>query len=208
MTKVLVVDDHPVVRLAVRTTLEEAGFDVVAEADNGVDAWLLIQKLVPDVVVLDLGIPRLDGFEVIRRIKKQMLPCQIMVFSASEPDHMVQRCMRAGAAGFMKKDKDITDLVDAVKMIMKGVGYFPSPVLSAEPAYHLSKSEEEIFASLSNRELMVLQQLIAGKSNTHIAGDMLISPKTVSTYKTRVFAKFNVKSLPDLIYIINRNSLL
>ncbi|QBC45296.1 response regulator transcription factor [Iodobacter fluviatilis] len=206
MTKVLIVDDHPVVRLAVKMLLEQSGFDVVGEADNGVDAWQLAQSLVPDVLVLDLAIPNLDGFEVIARIQKSKLPIRVMVFSSGEAEQMVQRCMRAGASGYLGKDKEITDLVDAIKMIMKGVGYFPNQSFLVSTGDNLLQSEHQMLNSLSNREMMIMQQLLLGKSNKEMAADMLLSPKTVSTYKLRIFTKLGIGSLTDLINMVSRNT--
>ncbi|MEN9659651.1 MAG: hypothetical protein RL571_3116 [Pseudomonadota bacterium] len=206
MTKVLIVDDHPVVRLAVKMLLEQNGLDVVGEADNGVDAWQLAQSLVPDVLVLDLAIPNLDGFEVIARIQKSKLPIRVMVFSSGEADQMVQRCMRAGASGYLGKDKEITDLVDAIKMIMKGVGYFPNQSFLVSTGDNLLQSEHQMLSSLSNREMMIMQQLLLGKSNKDMAADMLLSPKTVSTYKLRIFTKLRISSLTDLINMVSRNT--
>ncbi|MCX7207060.1 MAG: response regulator transcription factor [Proteobacteria bacterium] len=206
MTKVLIVDDHPVVRLAVKMLLEQNGLVVVGEADNGVDAWQLAQSLVPDVLVLDLSIPNLDGFEVIARIQKSKLPIRVMVFSSGDPEQMVQRCMRAGASGYLGKDKEITDLVDAIKMIMKGVGYFPNQSFLASTGDNLLQSERQMLNSLSNREMMIMQQLLLGKSNKEMAADMLLSPKTVSTYKLRIFTKLGISSLTDLINMVSRNT--
>jgi two-component system, NarL family, response regulator EvgA len=204
MIKVLIVDDHPVVRLAVKMLLEQSDFDVVGEADNGVDAWQLAQILVPDVLILDLAIPNLDGFEVIDRIQKLQLPIRVMVFSSGESEQMVPRCMRAGVAGYLGKDKEIIDLVDAIKMIMKGVSYFPSQSYSVGGS--VLKTEEQLLSSLSNRELMIVRQMVLGKANKEMATDMLLSPKTVSTYKQRIFTKLGIASLPDLISMVNRKS--
>ncbi|WP_293934821.1 response regulator transcription factor [Iodobacter sp.] len=206
MAKVLIVDDHPVVRLAVKMLLEQSGFDVVGEADNGVDAWQLAQSLVPDVLVLDLAIPNLDGFEVIARIQKSKLPIRVMVFSSGEAEQMVQRCMRAGASGYLGKDKEITDLVDAIKMIMKGVSYFPNQSFLVHASDNVLKSEHQMLSSLSNREMMIMQQLLLGKTNKEMAADMLLSPKTVSTYKLRIFTKLGIGSLTDLINMVSRNT--
>jgi two-component system response regulator EvgA len=204
MIKVLIVDDHPVVRLAIKILLEQSGFDVVGEANNGVDAWQLAQSLLPDILVLDLAIPNLDGFEVIDRIKKLMLPIRVLVFSSGEPDQMVPRCMRAGVSGYLGKDKEITDMVDAIKMIMKGVSYFPSQSLSTGGT--ALKTEGQLLSSLSNREVMIMRQLVLGKTNKEMATDMLLSPKTVSTYKLRIFTKLGIGSLTDLINMVSRNT--
>lgn len=206
MTTILIVDDHSVVRLAVKILLEQNGFHVVGEADNGVDAWQLAKCLIPDVLVLDLAIPNLDGFDVIARILKEKLPIRIMVFSSGASDQMVQRCIRAGASGFFGKDKEITDLADAIKIIMKGVSYFPSHSFLGPERSNVFKTEHQLLSSLSNREMMIMQQLLLGKINKEIADDMLLSPKTVSTYKLRIFTKLGVSNIPDLIKIVSKNS--
>lgn len=203
----MIVDDHPVIRLAVRVLLERGGYDVVAETDNGIDAVSLAQKNEPDILILDIGIPKLDGFQVIHRIRQAALATSVLVLSAQSSQHMITRCMQAGASGYVSKEKDLTELIDAIKAILINNYYFPRQSLGAAPSLDTTKSEMVNLNSLSNREMMVLQQLVIGNSNNDIAENMLLSPKTISTYKVRLLQKLNANSLTDLIEIAKRNSL-
>lgn len=206
-SKILIVDDHPVVVLALKIILEQNGFEVVAETNNGVDALKLIKKLSPDAVILDIGIPQLDGLEVIERSRKLPQKSPILVLTAQPSEHFVSRCIQAGASGFISKQKDMTEVIGALRAILSGHSYFP--ILSNSNVIARSNLDEaELVKKLSTREMVVLQQLAIGLSNKEIAERMLLSNKTISTYKTRILEKLNAKTIVDLIEIAKRNSLI
>jgi two-component system response regulator EvgA len=204
MNRVLIVDDHPVIRLAVRMLLERRGFEVVAETDNGMDGLKLALEHMPDVLILDIGIPRLDGLEVITRLMAQAAPIKILVLTLQVPGPFSMRCMQAGAAGYVCKQQDITELINAVRAVLAGYSYFPSEALQSFRANQGITSEGEMMDLLSRRELMVLKQLAVGQSNKDIADDLRLSNKTVSTYKRRLLSKLNARSLVDLIEFAQR----
>lgn len=207
MNKVMIVDDHPVVRLAVRVLMERHGYEVIAETDNGVDALQLAREHTPDIVILDIGIPRLDGLEVIARLSTTVMPIKILVLTSQVPGHFSMRCMQAGAAGYVCKQQGLTELLSAIKAVLSGYSYFPSQALHSTRSSFGSTSETDMINRLSGREMMVLQQLARGKSNKEIADSIFLSNKTVSTYKTRLLLKLNARSLVDLIELAQRNGL-
>lgn len=209
MNKVLIVDDHPVVRLAVRMLIERHGYEVVAETDNGVDALQLAREHKPDITILDIGIPRLDGLEVISRLSAPLhaLPGKVLVLTSQTPGHFAGRCMQSGAAGYVCKEQNLTELLSAIKAVLSGYSYFPCQALHSVRANMANASEADMVARLSGREMTVLQQLAKGKSNKEIAEGMFLSNKTVSTYKTRLLAKLNARSLVDLIELAQRNGI-
>jgi Response regulator containing a CheY-like receiver domain and an HTH DNA-binding domain len=207
MNKVLIVDDHPVVRLAVRMLMERHGYEVIAETDNGVDALQLAREHTPDIVILDIGIPKLDGLEVITRLSTPDAPMKILVLTSQTPGHFSMRCMQAGAAGYVCKQQDLTELLSAIRAVLSGYSYFPNQALHAVRSNLGNASEAEMVNRLSGREMMVLQQLARGKSNKEIADGIFLSNKTVSTYKTRLLLKLNARSLVDLIELAQRNGL-
>ncbi|MBP5107528.1 response regulator, partial [Pseudomonas protegens] len=129
MKRVLIVDDHPVVRLAVRMLMERHGLEVVAEADNGTDALKLALEYVPDILILDIGIPQLDGLEVINRLMSRGMSIKILVLTLQVPGPFSMRCMQAGAAGYVCKQQDITELLSAVRAVLAGYSYFPNEAL-------------------------------------------------------------------------------
>jgi len=204
--KILIVDDHPVVVLALKIILEQNNFEITAETNNGVDALRLMKELSPDAVILDIGIPQLDGLEVIERSRKLTNNPPILVLTAQPSEHFVSRCIQTGASGFVSKQKDLTEVIGALKAILSGHSYFPilanSNVISKS-----TQDEAELIKKLSTREMVVLQQLATGLSNKEIADRMLLSNKTISTYKTRLLEKLNAKTLVDIIEIAKRNNL-
>lgn len=205
--KILIVDDHPVVVLSLKIILEQNGFQVIAETNNGVDALKLIKELSPDAVILDIGIPQLDGLEVIERSRKLLKCPPILVLTAQPSDHFVSRCIQAGASGFVSKQKDMYEVTSALKAILTGHSYFPI-VNNSNMISKSSQDETELIKKLSTREMVVLQQLAIGLSNKEIAERMLLSNKTISTYKTRLLEKLNAKTLVDIIDIAKRHQLI
>lgn len=209
MNKVLIVDDHPVIRLAVRMLMERHGYDVVAETDNGADAVQLAREFQPDLVILDIGIPKLDGLEVITRLSGILeFEARILVLTSQAPGHFSMRCMHAGAAGYVCKQQDLTELLSAIKAVLSGYSYFPNQALHSVRSNLGNATERQLVERLSGRELAVLQQLAKGRSNKQIADTMFLSNKTVSTYKTRLLMKLNARSLVDLIELAKRNGIL
>ncbi|AUA32098.1 response regulator [Pseudomonas fulva] len=206
MNKVLIVDDHPVIRLAVRMLMERHGYDVVAETDNGVAALQLTRQHLPDIVVLDIGIPKLDGLEVIGRMASSSPCSKVLVLTSQAPGNFSMRCMQAGAAGYVCKQQELTELLSAIKAVLSGYSYFPNQALHASRG-RSGGSEAEMVNRLSAREMTVLQQLARGRSNKEIADSMYLSNKTVSTYKSRLLLKLNARSLVDLIELAQRHGL-
>ncbi len=205
MGKILIVDDHPVIRLAVRTLLEREKHTVVGETNNGIDALSLAKELMPDLIVLDLTLSKLDGLELIPRLKA--LGIAVLVLTSHNPVHFASRCKMAGAAGFVWKQGDLMELVDAAKAILARYTYFPNVATYDDRFGDRLVDEAEQLGTLSNRELVVLQCLAQGMLNKDIAERMLISDKTVSTYKARLLLKLNMNSLLELIEFAKRNGI-
>ncbi|MDH4581446.1 response regulator transcription factor [Pseudomonas sp. BN415] len=206
--KVMIVDDHPVIRLAVRLLLDREGYAIVAETDNGVDAIALAREHQPDMVILDIGIPKLGGLDVIARLHSLDLPLRVLVLTGQNPNHYATRCMQAGAAGFVCKEGDLAEVTAAVRAVLSGYSYFPSDVIKSGKRQVGLPDEIEMIGRLSDRELVVLKFLANGYSNKDIAEEMFISNKTVSTYKTRLLLKLNARSLIELVEFANRNALI
>lgn len=208
MLKVVVVDDHPFIRASVKMVLAAAGLEVVAEAGDGVEALQLVRTHKPELILLDIFMPLLDGLNVIDRVTKLELNSKILVLTSLEPAFYAQRCMRAGAHGYVSKSDDLKELSRAIKAIMSGYTHFPILADSSVRDVDVNSSEEALVKKLSNRELAVLQQLARGFSNKEIGEAMLLSNKTVSNYKNRLIEKLNVKSLIYLADFAKRNKLI
>jgi len=206
MNSVFIVDDHPVIRLAVRMLLENEGYRVVGESDNGVDAMQMVRESLPDLMILDIGIPRLDGLEVLTRFQAMHSPLKVLVLTAQCPAIFASRCMQSGAAGYVCKQEDLSELLSAIRAVLSGYNYFPSQALA--PTTEPDKLHDlALFRTVNDRELMVLQLFSQGRSNREIASGMFLSNKTVSTYKKRLMQKLEVNTLVELIEMAKRNEL-
>ncbi len=209
--RIVVVDDHALIRMAVRVLLEREGYQIVAECDTGVDCMQAVRTLEPDLVILDLGIPKLDGFSVIARLRAARVVTRVLILTSNDSRSHAVRCLQAGAAGFLCKDDKLDELPTAVKAVLSGYTYFPQVVVSqlyetagaaAEPAENASE-----ISKLSDRELTILGLLAKGMSNLEIAETLMISHKTVSTYKVRLMQKLNTPNMVSLIKLAERNGI-
>lgn len=206
MKTVLIVDDQPFICLAVRTLLERDGYEVLAEADNGLDAIQYARELAPDLVIIDIGIPKLDGLAVIMRLHALVRPLKVLVLSSQPASLFSTRCMHAGAAGYVCKTGGIDELMSAVQAVKSGYSYFPSLAVGSAQHNGLQATEVDLINKLTDREISVMRQLALGRSNKEIGNDLALSNKTISCYKTRVMEKLNVRTLVGLAEMAKRNS--
>ncbi|MNK96158.1 Virulence factors putative positive transcription regulator BvgA [compost metagenome] len=205
--KVLLVDDHAVVRMAIGMILAREGHEIVGECDNGVEALSKAFELKPDAIVLDLDIPQLDGMAVIDRLRIGGSAAHVLVHTGLKSQAYAAQCMRAGAAGFLSKIDDPTEIVTALKAVASGKSWFPVGTLNSVRHSDFARNDAQLLSGITRRELKVLHGLAQGQSNKQIADDMLLSNKTVSTYKTRLMQKLNVNTLLELIEFAKRNHL-
>ncbi|MCO7522340.1 MULTISPECIES: response regulator transcription factor [unclassified Pseudomonas] len=201
MTSVLLVDDHHIVRLAVRMLLERERFTIVGETDKGKQAKDLAAKTKAEVVILDIGLPDLDGMEVIKRLKVLDPAPRIMVYTGQPADLYVRRCMDAGISAFVNKDEDLDALMFALKALVKGYSTFPQMAVNSNTL----GSESERLGQLSNREMEVLRRLSKGQANKFIGEKMSLSAKTISTYRGRIMEKLKTESLVEMVELAKRN---
>ncbi|MEO8490669.1 MULTISPECIES: response regulator transcription factor [unclassified Pseudomonas] len=206
MNTVFIIDDHPVIRLAIRMLLEHEGYKVVGETDNGCDAIQMVRECLPDLIILDISIPKLDGLEVLCRFNAMNTPMKTLILTAQCPTLFATRCMRSGADGYVCKEGDLSELLSAIRAVLSGYNYFPSQALNGNGA-DSNSLELELFKTVNDRELMVLQLFAQGRTNKEIAKGMFLSNKTVSTYKKRLMQKLKAKSLVELIEMAKRNAL-
>ncbi|HEF4761178.1 TPA: response regulator transcription factor [Pseudomonas putida] len=205
--KVLLVDDHPAVRMAIGMILTRAGHEIIGECENGAEAVSRTLELNPDVVVLDLDLPLLDGLIVVNRLRTCATPARILVYTAMKSVAYAAQCMRAGAAAFLSKAGDPQEVAIALQAIGSGKSYFPINTIDSVRHSDFADNDAQLLRRLSSRELKVLHGLALGKSNMLIAREMLLSNKTVSTYKTRIMQKINAGNLLQLINFAQRNDL-
>ncbi|PXX54007.1 two component transcriptional regulator, LuxR family [Pseudomonas sp. LAMO17WK12:I10] len=206
--KVLLVDDHAVVRMAVGMILARQGREIVGEADNGIDAVSKVLELKPDAIVLDLDIPQLDGMIVLDRLRVCGSPAKVLIHTGLKSQAFAVQRMRAGAAGFLLKQGNSMELLCVLQALAHGKSRFPSDAFNSVRHDDFAQSEAQLLSRVSRRELKVLHGLAQGLSNKQIASDMLLSNRTVSAYKTRLMQKLNVSNLLELINFASRNNLL
>ncbi|AKV09896.1 MULTISPECIES: response regulator transcription factor [Pseudomonas] len=204
----VVADDHPVVRAAVKILLKQEGFHPIHEVSSGNEVFSAIREHQPDLVVLDLMMPRLGGLEVLARIQASDERCRVLVFTGQDPRFYQDRCMRAGAVAYVSKSNDLQHLHEAVHAVMAGYTYFAKLPSSSVALSTLQCNEKEMIHRLSDRELTILVYLAKGLGNKEIAELMNLSPKTTSTYKTRLKEKLNVESNVHLSHFARRHELI
>lgn len=193
MKKILLVDDHPVVNMAMKALLERNGYRVVGDAATGVEAIKLIKLHRPDITIIDLYIPLLDGIEVIKRSKKHGFNSRFLVLTSHPTLYYMNKCLEIGASGFISKEKDTEILLSAVKAILSGYNFFPDMIKD----YSDSKNKD-CLDKLSEQEMKVFRYLALGMKNMEIANEMLVSNKTISTYKSRIYQKLGINNHMDI----------
>lgn len=203
----IIVDDHPAIRLALRMTLTKAGSEVIGESGSGDEALKLIRALQPDIVLLDLDLPGIDGLTLLERLKHHALACRVIVLSAIDNEHLAARVRAAGAHGYVHKSESLELLPMVIKLVSSGYSYFSDQVLTISEKHYVNNGGDSILSCLSERELTVFQRLAKGNSNSQIAEDLSLSPKTISTYKTRIFEKLGITSLVDLLEVAQREGI-
>jgi len=205
MHSIFIVDDHPVIRFGIRKVLEDAGYQIAGETDNGADAIQMVRETNPDLLLLDIQMPRLDGLELLARLRTMNQRVRTLMLTVQPPEHFTRRCISQGASGFVSKKEDPTELLSAIKAILSGYNYFPRETTAAD--YDDRSKEMGLFKLVNDRELMVLQLFAQGRTNHEIAESMFLSNKTVSTYKKRLMQKLQIDSPIDLIELAKRHGL-
>lgn len=200
-TRVMIVDDHPLVRVGMRQLLAGPALDVVAEAASGNEALRLLELTPCDVVVLDISMPGRHGVEVLRRIVADHPDVPVLIYTRFPEDQYAVRAMRAGAAGYVRKASDPAALLEAIQLVARG-GRYVSPAV----AHLLAQQGQAAHTDLSEREYEVLRHIVAGRSVTAIAADLSLSVKTVSTHRVRILRKLGLKSTAELVrYALEHN---
>jgi two-component system response regulator EvgA len=201
MSTILIVDDHPAFRLVIKMHLAKLlGVNDVFEADNGQTAVEIARQHLPDLAILDLDIPRINGLDVIPRLKLAHPDIRVLVLSGQDPSTFAPRAMRAGAQGFVGKSQEMKEIMRGVEAVMAAYTVFPMNIGATGTSPTLAAGEdEEKLELLSDKELMILQMLAKGMSNKTIGDALFMSDKTVSTYKGRIQEKLGLSSLAGLI---------
>lgn len=212
--KVLLAEDHTIVRKGLRSLLEgEAGLEVVGEAEDGREALRKVQQLHPDVVVMDISMPGLNGLEATRQIKKGFPKLKILILTVHGNEEYVFQTLRAGASGYVVKKAAPAELVAAIQAVHRGESFI-SPSVSGKILQDYARRAEmntrgsETYARLTSREREVLQLLAEGRSNREIADLLYLSIKTVQTHRAKIMEKLGMKSTGELTRYAMRKGLI
>ncbi|ANB61534.1 response regulator [Anoxybacteroides amylolyticum] len=192
MIKVLIVDDHHIVRRGLVFFLKtQKDISIVGEAANGEEAVRLVAERCPDVVIMDLVMPEMDGIEATRKIKELSPQTKILILTSFSDEDYVIPAIRAGASGYQLKDIEPDQLVEVLRSIYQGENHL-HPKATAHMITHVSQKEGRLVEELTKREKEVLAEIAKGKSNKEIAATLMITEKTVKTHVSNIFAKLNV----------------
>lgn len=207
--RVLVVDDHPLVRLGVRTILEDSGdIFVAAEVGRAYEALDVLGNLAVDAVVLDVALPDLNGIEALRMIKQAHPRLPVLVLSVYDEELYAVRAMREGASGYLTKGSAMQELVTAIRRVVAGGHYVTSSLAERLASAVTAGADRPPHERLSLREFEVMRMIARGKSLRGIAETMNLSPKTITTYRSRVLEKMRMESNEELTRYTVANGLL
>jgi len=196
MTKILLVDDHDLVRTGVRRLLEDvAEFDILGEATTGEEANKIAAQLNPDVVLMDINMPGIGGLEATRKMLGDNPELRIIIVTMHQDDLFAQRLLRAGAVGYLTKGARVDEISHAIHETLAGRRYITPDIAQQLALSQFPEHENESpFDSLSERELQVLMMLMEGQKINAISSKLCLSPKTISTYRQRLYTKLGVHS--------------
>jgi two-component system, NarL family, response regulator NreC len=211
--RILLGDDHTLVRQGLRKILEEhPEWTVIAEASNGRDVVRQTLELEPDVVVLDIGMPLLNGIEATRQIARRLPQVSILILSMHAQEAYVTQAMKAGARGYLLKDSADTDLIRAVAAVAAGKSFFSpavAKVMLDDYVRHLSdKGIVDRYETLSEREREILQLIAEAYSNKEIADLLSVSPATVETHRAHILQKLDVHNTAELVLFAVRHGVI
>ena len=206
--RIVIADDHPVVRRGLRAIVEDALLPAdVHEAGNAAELLTLVRKREPDVVLLDIAMPGRSGLEALKELRREHPKIPMLVLSIHSADEFAVRSIKAGASGYLTKDSAPEELVDAIRTVVAGRRYLTPSVAERLASAVESDAKGAPHEMLSDREFHVLRMLAAGKTNGEVAGELALSAKTISTYRTRTLRKMGMRTNAELAQYAVRHGL-
>ncbi len=198
----LIVDDHALVRMGICRLLNDLpDMSVVGEAENGDMALSLVKSTKPDVILLDMKMPGMDGWEVIRRLKKTNPNVKIIAVTALCNNTLPTRILQLGAVGYLTKESGAEEMASAIRKVFKGERYLSAEIAQQIAISSLESSGETIFEKLSEREMQVMMMITSGVTVQEVADTLFLSTKTVNGYRYRLFEKLGVRNDVELTYL-------
>jgi DNA-binding NarL/FixJ family response regulator len=197
MARIYVIDDHPIVRAGLSALLQGAGHVIVGESEDITQALSEVNRLAPDIVMLDLHLAGRSGFEVLAEMQRRQMSTRVIVLSMSDQPRNVAEALRMGAAGYVLKGSASTELVAAVEAVQQGRRYLGEGL--TDIAVQGLTTDADRGNTLSPRERQILVMVASGKSSAAIGDQLHLSPKTVDTYRSRLMAKLELADVPALV---------
>jgi len=205
LIKVLLVDDHPLVRTGIKRLLQDVpGMKVVGEASNGEDAVALARELVPDVVVMDVNMRGIGGFGATQRMIRHNPDIKILALTIYGDEPYPSRLLQAGASGYITKGCDPEEMIRAIRTIYSGQRYISPEIAQQIAIKRVTKGEESPLDLLSERELQIMLMITQGQKVQDISKKLCLSPKTVNSYRYRIFEKLSINSDVELTLLAMR----
>ncbi|MGW9685442.1 MULTISPECIES: response regulator [unclassified Flagellimonas] len=200
MIKVLIADNHPIVRLGIKQVLESSSdIEVIADVSTTSELFELLEKVTPDVVMLEMDIPEINGIATLRKMKQEFPNVKTLMYSGQSEDVYALSTIRAGAFGYLAKSADLDYIITAVRKVSEGNMFITNELAQRLAFDEGTQKPRRFFRKLSSREVEVLKLLASGKRNKEVAEGLNLNEKTVSTYKARLMKKLNVDNLVDLL---------
>jgi len=201
-TKILLADDHKIIRDGLRALLEkEPDMEVVGEAQDGITTVRLAKKFLPNIVIMDIAMPDMNGIDATRQIISETQGVKVIALSMHSDRRFVLQMLKAGASGYLLKDSAFEELASAIKTVMAGQPYLSpkiTDVVIKEYIVSLPKNEESVFTKITTREREVLQLLAEGKATKQIAAFLNVSVKTIETHRQQIMEKLDIHSVAEL----------
>lgn len=209
MTRVYLVDDHPLMREGLRALLEAKGHSVVGESADPTEALADLLRLRPDVLLLDLNLGGRSGFELLSELQRRRQPTRCIVLTMSAQPRHVAEAMRMGASAYLLKGSAGSDLMSAIQSVVQGKKYLGPEVADlALQVFTQQDSNDDPLSILSPRERQIITMVVNGSSSAEIGLKLHLSPKTVATYRSRLMAKLGVEDVPGLVRLAIRYKLI
>ncbi len=200
MIKVLIADNHPIVRMGIRDVLSSASdFEIIDDVTTTTELFKKLETLTPDVVILEMDIPEINGIAALRKLKQEYPDIKVLIYSGQSEDVYALSTIRAGAFGYLSKTADLDYIITAVKKVSEGNMFITNELAQRLAFDEGTQKPRRFFRKLSTREVEVLKLLASGKRNKDVALGLNLNEKTVSTYKARLMKKLNVDNLVDLL---------
>lgn len=200
MIKVLIADNHPIVRLGIKQVLSTSpDFEVIGDVATTSELFDTLDKVTPDVVMLEMDIPEINGIATLRKVKQEYPNIKVLIYSGQSEDVYALSTIRAGAYGYLSKTAELDYIISAVKKVSEGNMFITNELAQRLAFDEGTQKPRRFFRKLSTREIEVLKLLASGKRNKEVAQGLNLNEKTVSTYKARLMKKLNVDNLVDLL---------